>query len=45
MRALTETEFRDVLQAAGLDDIEISETHRVDEHAGAAIIRARKPLH
>ena len=29
--------------AAGLTDIEITETHRVHEHAGSAIIRARKP--
>ena len=42
--ALTETEFRVALTAAGLQDIEISETHRVHERAGAAIIRARKPV-
>ena len=41
--ALTETEFRDALTAAGLQDIEIHETHRVHEHAAAAIVRARKP--
>jgi ubiquinone/menaquinone biosynthesis C-methylase UbiE len=41
--ALTETEFRESLAAAGLEDIEIRETHRVHEHAAAAIIRARKP--
>jgi arsenite methyltransferase len=41
--ALTEAEFRAALQDAGLADIEIRETHRVHEHAGAAIIRARKP--
>jgi arsenite methyltransferase len=41
--ALTEAEFRDALQTAGLVDIEIRETHRVHEHAAAAIIRARKP--
>ena len=41
--ALTEAEFRDALAAAGLTDIEIRETHRVHEHARAAIIRARKP--
>ncbi len=40
--ALTEAEFRAVLAAAGLQDVEIRETHRVHEHAGAAIIRARK---
>jgi arsenite methyltransferase len=41
--ALTEDEFRDALTQAGFQDIEIRETHRVHEHAGAAIIRARKP--
>ena len=41
--ALTETEFRDALKAAGFADIEIHETHRVHEHAAAAVIRARKP--
>jgi SAM-dependent methyltransferase len=41
--ALTETEFRTALQAAGLGDVEIRETHRVHEHAAAAIIRATKP--
>jgi ubiquinone/menaquinone biosynthesis C-methylase UbiE len=40
--ALTEQEFRSALMSAGFEDIEISETHRVHEHAGAAIIRARK---
>jgi ubiquinone/menaquinone biosynthesis C-methylase UbiE len=41
--AQTETEFRAALAAAGFDEIEIRETHRVHEHAAAAIIRARKP--
>jgi arsenite methyltransferase len=41
--ALTEAEFHAVLLDAGLEDIEIRETHRVHEHAGAAIILARKP--
>jgi ubiquinone/menaquinone biosynthesis C-methylase UbiE len=40
--ALTEAEFRASLAAAGLGEIEIRETHRVHEHAAAAIIRARK---
>jgi len=40
--ALTETEFRSVLESAGFGEIEITETHRVHEHAGSAIIRARK---
>ena len=41
--ALTEAEFRAALESAGFEEIEIRETHRVHEHAGAAIIRARKP--
>jgi arsenite methyltransferase len=41
--ALTEDEFRDALTSAGLDDVEIRKTHRVHEHAAAAIIRANKP--
>jgi arsenite methyltransferase len=41
--ALTEAEFRAALADAGLDGTEIVETHRVHTHAGAAIIRARKP--
>jgi arsenite methyltransferase len=41
--ALTRDEFERALTAAGLTDIEVTETHRVHEHAGSAIIRARKP--
>ena len=41
--ALTEAEFRYALAGAGLGAIEIRSTHRVHEHAGSAIIRARKP--
>ena len=41
--ALTGREFRSLLSDAGLEEIEIRETHRVHEHAAAAIIRARKP--
>ncbi len=41
--ALTEVDFRRQLAAAGLEGIEIRETHRVHEHAGSAIVRARKP--
>ncbi len=41
--ALTHDEFVETLAAAGLADAEIRETHRVHEHAAAAIIRARKP--
>jgi hypothetical protein len=41
--ALTEQEFRTALGQAGFTQIEIRETHRVHEHAAAAIIRASKP--
>jgi len=41
--ALTEDDFHRELAAAGLEEIELIETHRVHEHAGSAIIRARKP--
>jgi ubiquinone/menaquinone biosynthesis C-methylase UbiE len=41
--ALSEQEFRSALAAAGLTDVEVHPTHRVHEHAGAAIVRARKP--
>jgi SAM-dependent methyltransferase len=41
--ALTRVEFAIALHNAGLDDVEITETHRVHEHAGSAIIRACKP--
>lgn len=37
--ALTPTEFRHALADAGLVDVEIEDTHRVHEHAAAAIIR------
>ncbi len=40
--ALSENEFRSALETAGFGEIEIAETHRVHEHAGSAIIRARK---
>ncbi|HYB31213.1 MAG TPA: arsenite methyltransferase [Solirubrobacteraceae bacterium] len=40
--ALTETEFRSILESAGFGEIEITETHRVHQYAGSAIIRARK---
>ncbi len=42
--ALTETEFLVALQDAGFEEIEIRETHRVHEHATAAIVRAHKPF-
>ena len=41
--ALTRDEYVHQLRDAGLVDIEVVETHRVHEHAGSAIIRARKP--
>jgi ubiquinone/menaquinone biosynthesis C-methylase UbiE len=41
--ALTEQEFRQSLADAGLQGVEIRETHRVHEHAVAAIINAHKP--
>ena len=41
--ALTPAEFERGLRDAGLDEVEIRETHRVHEHAGSAIIRATKP--
>jgi SAM-dependent methyltransferase len=41
--ALTEAEFRSALQGAGFEEIEITPTHQLHEHACSAIIRARKP--
>jgi ubiquinone/menaquinone biosynthesis C-methylase UbiE len=41
--ALTRAKFEQALADAGLTDIEITETHRVHEHASSAIVRARKP--
>jgi SAM-dependent methyltransferase len=41
--ALTRAEFERALTGAGLVEVEIVETHRVHEHAGSAIVRARKP--
>jgi arsenite methyltransferase len=41
--ALTPAEFERQLRAAGFEQIRITETHRVHEHAGSAIIRARVP--
>ena len=41
--ALTSDEYRRGLADAGFERIEIRETHRVHEHAGSAIIRARLP--
>jgi arsenite methyltransferase len=41
--ALTHDEYTRYLTDAGLIEIDITETHRVHEAAGSAIIRARKP--
>jgi ubiquinone/menaquinone biosynthesis C-methylase UbiE len=41
--ALTREDFERQLMAAGFADIEITETHRVHDHAGSAIVRARMP--
>jgi arsenite methyltransferase len=41
--ALTRDEFTQALQAAGLTDITITETHRVHPAAISAIVRATKP--
>ena len=41
--ALTREEYRAALAAAGLVDVEVSETHRVHAHAASAIVRARRP--
>jgi ubiquinone/menaquinone biosynthesis C-methylase UbiE len=41
--ALTETEYRRGLEAAGFERIEVRETHRVHESAYSAIIRASVP--
>jgi arsenite methyltransferase len=41
--ALTRGQYEAVLADAGLVEIEIRDTHRVHEHAGSAIVRARKP--
>ncbi len=39
--ALTAADFRRELEAAGFEDVEIRETHRVHDQAGSAIVRAR----
>jgi ubiquinone/menaquinone biosynthesis C-methylase UbiE len=41
--ALTRAEYARALTTAGLVEVTIEESHRVHEHAGSAIIRARKP--
>jgi SAM-dependent methyltransferase len=42
--ALTRGEFERELRAAGFEQVEIVETHRVNAQAASAIVRARKPL-
>ena len=41
--ALTREDYTALLVRAGMTDVEIVESHRVHEHAVAAIVRARKP--
>ncbi len=41
--ALTVREFREALEAAGFEGVEIHETHRVHDSAASAIVRAVKP--
>jgi arsenite methyltransferase len=41
--ALTQDEFRRDLESAGFTDVELRETHRVNDQASSAIIRARMP--
>ena len=41
--ALTRREFEEALATAGLEEVEITETHRVHDAAASAIVRARKP--
>ena len=43
--ALTAEEFDRELREAGFVGVTLEETHRVHEHAGSAIIRARTPDH
>ncbi|MDA8330951.1 MAG: arsenite methyltransferase [Candidatus Dormibacteraeota bacterium] len=40
--ALTKDQYLEALDAAGFGEVEVVETHRVHEHAAAAIIRARR---
>jgi arsenite methyltransferase len=42
--ALSETEYRSGLEAAGLVDIEVERTHPVADGMHGAIVRARKPV-
>lgn len=42
--AMTESVFQTTLLDAGFTDVEITPTHRVHEHASAAIVRAHLPV-
>ncbi|HUF00871.1 MAG TPA: arsenite methyltransferase [Gaiellaceae bacterium] len=42
--ALSETEYREGLSAAGLVDVEVTRTHSVANGMHSAIVRARKPV-
>ena len=39
--ALTRDEFERELSAAGFEEVEVRETHRVHEYAGSAIVRTQ----
>jgi SAM-dependent methyltransferase len=41
--ALTREQYERDLHDAGFVEVDIAETHRVHEHAGSAIVRARRP--
>ena len=41
--ALTQEQFRAELEAAGIAEVEVTETHRVHDQAGSAIVRATRP--
>jgi ubiquinone/menaquinone biosynthesis C-methylase UbiE len=41
--ALTHADYERELVAAGFEDVEITETHRVHDQAASAIVRARAP--
>ena len=41
--ALTDADFKRELEAAGFEEVELKETHRVHDQAYSAIIRARVP--
>ena len=41
--ALTRHQLQAILGAAGFAEVEIDETHRVHEHASAAVVRAKRP--